>query len=457
MAIRLIKEVIDNKGYVINSKDREIFQQGDLQSFFGFSDNDSIEFILYDINDNQLPQQSGELVRYITMNTQNIRDYLMIAEGTEFQRNVIPEYFVDIERLIRESGYNNGIFKVQITLINRRVGSEENENRVWIKEISPSRTEVRLLPLNKTETPAELNTRFDIFYRDGDFRDDVIPFINQYLEKINPITAATYISGKYSSNNWLNKLKEEFKIQNFEKFIGDISRKFVEAAKYEFSNRISDITNINYGKPKSTPIGLELSVEDVQNKCRKILLQCINYYLPQRDIQRTTQSTIQSNASVDDVETYIRTNSSESQFGAGSPIVDIATDKPIGTQSGIVSVGGSPPPNPRPTITTSTDGEDGDDDGDGGDGDQPEIILGACRLSDGTCFQSTEGECITRGGEYLGDGTNCPNAGINTGTSSGGGSGTGGPGSSEPTTPTVTVSGGDLPRDENPVTQLEEF
>jgi hypothetical protein len=183
MAIRLIKEVIDSKGYVINSKDREIFQQGDLQSFFGISDNDTIEFILFDVNDNQLPQRGGESVRYITLNTQNIKDYLMITEGTMFQRNVMPEYFVDIERLIREAGYDNGIFKAQITLINRRVGSEDVENRVWIKEISPSRTEVRLLPLNKQNTPSELKTRFDIFYRDGDFRDDVIPFINEYLEK----------------------------------------------------------------------------------------------------------------------------------------------------------------------------------------------------------------------------------------------------------------------------------
>ena len=232
MAIRLIKEVINNKGYVINSKDREIFQQGDLQSFFGISDSDAIEFILFDVNDNQLPQRNGELVRYITLNTQNIKDYLMITEGTMFQRNVMPEYFVDIERLIREGGYDNGIFKAQITLINRRVGNENVENRVWIKEISPSKTEIRLLPLNKQDTPNELKTRFDIFYRDGDFRDDVIPFINEYLEKINSLTVISYINERYSSNDWLNKLKTEFKIQNFEQFITNISTKFVEAAKY---------------------------------------------------------------------------------------------------------------------------------------------------------------------------------------------------------------------------------
>jgi hypothetical protein len=351
MAIRLVKEVINNKGYVINSKDREIFQQEDLRSFFGFSDSDAIEFILYDINDNQLPQRDGKLVRYIVLSTQNIKDYLVITDGVVFQSNTIPEYFVDIERLIREAGYDNGIFKVQITLINKRVGTEDEINRLWIKEISPSRTEVRLLPLNKKETPEELKTRFDIFYRDGDFKDDITPFIQKYLEKINPLTAISYLNDRYASNNRLNKLKEEFKIQNFEKFINDISVKFVEASKYEFSNRISDITNINYGKLKSTPDILELSVRDVNEKCRAILLQCINYYLPQQNIQTTTTAKLKNNASVDEVQTFIRTNSSKNQFESNSPIVETVTQTPLGTQSGIVSFGGT---NATQSFNTST-------------------------------------------------------------------------------------------------------
>jgi hypothetical protein len=411
MAIRLIKEIINNKGYVINSKDREIFQQGDLQSFFGFSDSDAIEFILYDINDNQLPQRDGELVRYVVLSTENIKDYLMIADGTVFQSNVIPEYFIDIERLIREAGYDNGIFKAQITLINKRVGTEDESNRLWIKEISPSRTEVRLLPLNKKETPEELKTRFDIFYRDGDFRDDVAPFIEQYLEKINPLTTISYINGRYSENNWLNKLKEEFKIQNFEKFISDVSVKFVEASKYEFSNRISDITNINYGKLKSTPIGLELSVKDVKEKCRAILLQCINYYLPQQNIQTTTTATIQNNASVDEIQTFIRTNSSQNQFDSNSPTVETVTQKSVGTQTGTVSIGGE---TTNQTNTTSS----------GGDGGGTTIILGACVLSNGNCSQKSKEECESIGGTYLGDGSNCPIVSTgDTSTPTGGSSG----------------------------------
>ena len=53
MAIRNIKELINNKGYVINPNDRKIFEEEDLQSFFGFSESDAIEFIIYDINNNQ--------------------------------------------------------------------------------------------------------------------------------------------------------------------------------------------------------------------------------------------------------------------------------------------------------------------------------------------------------------------------------------------------------------------
>ena len=79
MAIKSFKEIVDNKAYRISAKDREIFEQGTIQSFFGFSDSDMIEFILYDANDNQLPQGDfGELVRYITLSSQNIKDNILL-------------------------------------------------------------------------------------------------------------------------------------------------------------------------------------------------------------------------------------------------------------------------------------------------------------------------------------------------------------------------------------------
>jgi hypothetical protein len=171
MAIKSFKDIINNKGYRINKSDRDLFDKGDIQSFFGFSENDCIEFKLYDVNNNELPV-SGQFtaygnVKYIPLTNENIKDYFLIAEGTIFQKYQFPtEYFIDAERLIKESGYNNGIFKVEITLLNKRVGGEQYGNKLWVSEISPSRLEVRLFPVenNNSAFIQDLKERYGIFY-----------------------------------------------------------------------------------------------------------------------------------------------------------------------------------------------------------------------------------------------------------------------------------------------------
>ena len=50
MAIKKFKEVLENKGYRIDSNDRKIFENGTIESFFGLSSSDCIEFIIYDSN-----------------------------------------------------------------------------------------------------------------------------------------------------------------------------------------------------------------------------------------------------------------------------------------------------------------------------------------------------------------------------------------------------------------------
>ena len=77
MAIRSFKEIIDNKGYRISSKDREIFEREVRRGIFGIDVGDIIEFILYDSNDNALPQEAanGKLVRYIYYTDENIRKF----------------------------------------------------------------------------------------------------------------------------------------------------------------------------------------------------------------------------------------------------------------------------------------------------------------------------------------------------------------------------------------------
>lgn len=313
MAIRNIKEVIDNKGYVITTDDRKIFQElEDLQSFFGFSATDAIEFIIYDINDNQLPQLDGKLVRYIPLTTENINDYFLIPEGTIFQKYQLPkEYFIDIERLLGEGGYSNGIFKTQITLINKRVGTETRNDKLWIQEISPSRTEVRLLPLKEgiIENP-ELKERFNAFVNDSEFREDTIAYLFEFIEKIKPTEISTFLKSKYTSE-WLENLVNEFKIENFEIFINIIYDKFIQSSIYEFTNRISKIGDINYGNSKQTKPSIILSKETVIEICKRIFVETINYYLAQQDVKTKTEKVIDFIPSEDPVSDILQRNQSD--------------------------------------------------------------------------------------------------------------------------------------------------
>jgi hypothetical protein len=301
MAIRNIKEIINTKGYVINPDDRKIFEEKDLQSFFGFSDNDAIEFIIYDVNDNQLPQRNGELVRYITLSNQNINDYFLIADGTLFQKYKLPnEYFIDVERLLKEAGYANGIFKTQTTLINKRVGSEKQFDKLWIQEISPSRTEVRVFPLKDgVILNPELQLRYNIFVNGGDFREDTIATAFSFIEKIDATKITSILETKYTKE-WLDELISEFKIKSIEELATMIYNKFIESSIYEFTNRISKLNDINYGKPKNTKPTIELSKKEIVDICKNILIQIIDYYLPQQDIKLSTTTSNDFVPSIDD-------------------------------------------------------------------------------------------------------------------------------------------------------------
>ena len=317
MAIQNIKEIINNRGYVINPDDRKIFEEGDLQSFFGFSENDAIEFVIYDVNNNQLPQLDGTSVRYIKLTNENINDYFLIPEGTTFQRYQLPkEYFIDIERLMSEAGYTNGIFKTQVTLINKRAGSEKQYDKLWIQEISPSRTEVRLFPLKEgVALSPELKTRFDAFVNDREFREDTIAYLFEFIENIKPIEISTFLKSKYSTF-WLDNLVNEFKIASFELFVTTIYEKFVQSCLYEFTNRVSDLTNLNYGKYKSTKPPITLSKELVVSICNKILVETINYYLPRQDNRNQTNTIADFSPSVDEVGEILQSKTSDTVYNA---------------------------------------------------------------------------------------------------------------------------------------------
>lgn len=335
MAIKTFKDIIDNKGYRISSKDREIFEEGTLQSFFGFSDSDMIEFIVYDANDNQLPQgEFGELVRYIPLNSENIKDYFLIADGTNLQAFQFPnEYFIDVERLLKESGYDNGIFKTQITLLNKRVGYSSANEKLWISEVSPSRTELRLLPIiNDVSKKTDLLQRFNIMVdSDSDFRDDVVPYVGNFVDSIKPSEVSGFIRNTYG-DKWYDKFVSEFGIKGLDILSTKVYDKFRTALFYEFSNRISSINSSNFGKAKSTKPSLKYSKEDVYKISQKILIEVIQHYLPNRVIQYSNEIEPTFELSLDDIDRILKRRESDVVINADVPTISVTKEK---TEAGV--------------------------------------------------------------------------------------------------------------------------
>ena len=327
MAIKDFKKIEDRKGYLVEDDDRQIFEKEIGKAYFGLGTADVIEFVLYDSSDNPLPQgDSGRLVRYINIKDEEAKKYFLVSEN-EFTKktNGASEMIFDLEQLIRDAGYNVGKFKTQITLLNRRVGKEEIDNdKLWIHEISPSRTEIRLLPIKNTDTPSEdLLKRYETFTNEREFRDDTIYYIQNYIESINIqriFERFLLTKGKVATGEQYSSLiKKEFKIQSLEEFFTTVKTKLVEAMLNFSKGNNYHITDINYGKPRLNVDLIELSVNEIKRTTSEILIEVIDFYLPKRNIQEKNILTPEQQITFDQVKQILKTVTSESIYDPSEP------------------------------------------------------------------------------------------------------------------------------------------
>ena len=327
MAIKGFKEIIDRKGYKVNTEDRKVFEKEISKSNFGLGCSDMIEFILFDSSENQLPQgDDGKLVRYIYLDDINISDYFIISDN-QFtkKKNGTTEFIVDIEKLIREAGYSNGIFKTQVTLLNRRAGVEGVDgNNLWVHEISPSRTEIRLLPNRGKKKNKDLEKRLSMFLDNETFRDDVIYYINIFIENLdleNIIQDFLMSKGNEREGvEYINLIKTEFNIPSFEILLNRIKTKFTESMMHYASNRNWSINDINYGKPNGDETDcIELSIPQLQRDAQQSLINCIDFYLPKRDIQKDNILSKEEQITMDKVSQILKSVTSNSLFTSTVP------------------------------------------------------------------------------------------------------------------------------------------
>ena len=326
MAIKDFKDIEGRKGYLVEQEDRKIFQKEISKANFGLGCADMIEFILYDVSDNKLPQgDTGNLVRYIHLDDANISKYFLISDNILTKKiGDVPEFVVDLEALIKEAGYNNGIFKTQVTLLNRRLGEELlDSNKLWIHEIAPSRTEIRVLPIRAKEENKDLEKRYSVFTEGDTFRDDVIYHIEKFIESFDIekiITKFLLSKGTESDGkNYINKIKQEFKIQNFDIFMYQIETKLIESMKYYANRRVWNINDINYGKPTEEQDCIELSVKKLKQDTITALINSIDFNLPKRTIQDNSVLTKEEQITLDKVKQILKSSTSDNIYDTTVP------------------------------------------------------------------------------------------------------------------------------------------
>ena len=281
-----------NQGEFLTSDDKFIITKNEVEDTdFGDCKYDVMEVSVYDVNNNLLPHKSGNNVAYIK--TGDIKNYLYNITNKGGQK----ELAIDIEKVLNDLGFTNGILKVIINFVRNRIGSDDTLSRVWIQQISPSREEVRILPL-KTDSPninRQTNLEFnnvnnlskDFKYYRKNILDALDSFEITYLESITDAMVAKF--GK----DFQSVLRKDFGLSDFNGFKKRIFSDFKDSVTYWTTNRYYKISDSNFGKPSEIRfIDCEQYAFNILvNEMYSILRDCIDFHtktLKRRDIAITT-------------------------------------------------------------------------------------------------------------------------------------------------------------------------
>ena len=268
---------LDSTAQLVDSKDLAIFKTSAKNNTdFGMSENDVIEFRIYDISNNLLEQTGGKSIRHIHKN--DISKYLKSEIDSKTQEKV---YDIDVEKLVRESGYENGEYKVAFNFLKNHLGTENSKQRVWIHEVSPSRTEIRIMPLltNDINSNNKISYRYNTFLNKGKELKNIIGLVKNTMDSLE-LSISDIIDNYFISKHgqiWLNVVKRDFQFGNDNKYTNfkqKIFKDFKNSVNYQLEGKDFDITSPTYGK---TPVQ-KLNVDEyfAKQQIDSILLNRLN-------------------------------------------------------------------------------------------------------------------------------------------------------------------------------------
>jgi hypothetical protein len=241
-----INNKTDNTGQFLEDKDLFIVSKNEIQaSEFGNTPYDVMEVSVYDINNNLLPQKSGKNIAYVK--STDIKNYIYNITNNLGKNEVA----IDIEKLLNDLGFTNGILKINLNFVRNRVGNENELQRVWIHEISPSREEIRIIPLKTKDAvinTININQFRNLKSLSKDFKfykksilDTINSFDNSFLSKVDD-----YLIGKYGTD-YIKILKKDFGVSDFEGYKKRIMDNFKDSVGYFLTNKEYKLGNPNFG------------------------------------------------------------------------------------------------------------------------------------------------------------------------------------------------------------------
>jgi len=266
MAIKDFKNIeninlnLDSTAQLVSSKDLNVFKTiAKNVTDFGMSKNDVIEFRLYDLANNLLQQTNGVMVRYI--HKDDLNKYLKSDIDPLTQEKVFD---IDVEKLVNDAGYGNGEFNVVFNFVKNYIGLDDKKQRVWIHEISPSRTEIRIQPLITTDIVQndKITSRYNSFIDNALELRENLSIIQKQIDSIQ-LQISDLIDNyliQQHGQNWLNVVKKDFKFGNdsqYKAFKEKIFTDFKQSLYNQFNGKEYKLGNSNYGQLSSQPLDLD--------------------------------------------------------------------------------------------------------------------------------------------------------------------------------------------------------
>jgi hypothetical protein len=258
---------LDSTAQLVDSKDLAIFKTSAKNNTdFGMSSNDVIEFRIYDISNNLLEQTGGKNVRYI--HKDDMHKYLKSEVDSITQEKV---YDIDVEKLIRESGHENGEYKVAFNFLKNHLGTENSKQRVWIHEVSPSRTEIRVMPLltNDVNQNNKITYRYNTFLNKGKELNSITDVILKTMDSLE-LNISNIIDNYFIQKHgqiWLDVVKRDYQFGNDNKYTNfkqKIFKDFKNSVNYQLNGTDFDITSPTYGKVAVQKLDIDEYVDKIQ-------------------------------------------------------------------------------------------------------------------------------------------------------------------------------------------------